>query len=204
MTTRGRRASLLRMVGCLVSKACPNSKDPGLVAHEAPLSMGFSRQEYQRGLPWPPPGDLPDPGFKPASLPPPALVGGFFTTESPGSVVKKNHLGSSPSFPGSFRVRPEPAFPRDTATAPTLPTWGSHAIIQTQCQARHMCLCHIKTCHVLSSHGCSHSQVLISTSCLPGAVWSPGDTAMNTQDLCSKWGNGQYTVSPQIIYCDKR
>ena len=51
------------------------------VAHQAPLSMGFSRQEYWSGLPFPPPGDLPDPGIEPAS---PALAGGFFTTKSPG------------------------------------------------------------------------------------------------------------------------
>ena len=38
------------------------------VAHQAPLSMGFSRQEYWSGLPCPPPGDLPDPGIKPMSL----------------------------------------------------------------------------------------------------------------------------------------
>ena len=47
------------------------------VAHQALLSMGLSRQEYQSGLPCPPPGDLPDPGIKPAS---PALAGGFFIT----------------------------------------------------------------------------------------------------------------------------
>ena len=40
---------------------------PWTVAHRAPLSMGFSRQEYWSGLPLPPPGDLPDPGIKPAS-----------------------------------------------------------------------------------------------------------------------------------------
>ena len=43
------------------------------VAHQAPLSMGFSRQEYWSGLPCPPPGDLPDPGIKPASLATPTL-----------------------------------------------------------------------------------------------------------------------------------
>ena len=52
------------------------------VAHQGPLSMGFSRQEYWGGLPCPPPGDLPDPGIKPTSLPSPALVGGFFTTST--------------------------------------------------------------------------------------------------------------------------
>ena len=50
------------------------------VARQAPLSMGFSRQEYWSGLPYPSPGDLPAPGMGPVSLPSPALVGGFFTT----------------------------------------------------------------------------------------------------------------------------
>ena len=50
------------------------------IAHQAPLSMGFSRQEYWSGLPCPPPGDLPDPGIEPVSLMSPALAGGFFTT----------------------------------------------------------------------------------------------------------------------------
>ena len=44
------------------------------VAHKAPLSMGFSRQEYRSGLPFPSPGDLPDPGIEPMS---PALAGRF-------------------------------------------------------------------------------------------------------------------------------
>ena len=54
---------------------------PWLAACEAPLSMGFSRQEYWRGLPFPSPGNLPDSGFEPES---PALAGRFFTTKSPG------------------------------------------------------------------------------------------------------------------------
>ena len=48
------------------------------VARQAPLSMGVSRQEYWSGLPCPPPGDLPDPGIKPASPVSPALAGRFF------------------------------------------------------------------------------------------------------------------------------
>ena len=52
---------------------------PGTVARPAPLSMGFPRQEYWRGLPFPPPGDLPNPGIKPAS---PSLAGRFFTTSA--------------------------------------------------------------------------------------------------------------------------
>ena len=52
------------------------------IAHQAPLSMGFSRQEYWSGLSCSPPGDLPNPGIKPASLMSPALAGGFFTTSA--------------------------------------------------------------------------------------------------------------------------
>ena len=55
---------------------------PWTVARQAPLSMGFSRQEYWRGLPCPPPGDLPDPGTEPRSLMSPALAGRFFTTNT--------------------------------------------------------------------------------------------------------------------------
>ena len=55
---------------------------PWTVALEAPLSMGFSRQEYWSGLPCPPPGDLPKPGIKPESLMSTALAGRFFTTST--------------------------------------------------------------------------------------------------------------------------
>ena len=54
------------------------------VACQAPLSMEFPRQEYWSGLPFPSPGDLPDPGIEPASLASLALAGGFFATEPPG------------------------------------------------------------------------------------------------------------------------
>ena len=50
------------------------------VARQAPLSMGFSRQEYWSELACPPPGDLPDLEIEPKSLPSLALAGGFFTT----------------------------------------------------------------------------------------------------------------------------
>ena len=48
------------------------------VVGQAPLFMGFSRQKYWSGLPFPLPGDLPDPGIEPASPAPPALAGRFF------------------------------------------------------------------------------------------------------------------------------
>ena len=53
---------------------------PWTVAYQAPLSMGFSRQEYWSGLPCPPAGNRPNPGTETVSLVSPALVGGFFTT----------------------------------------------------------------------------------------------------------------------------
>ena len=55
---------------------------PWTVACQAPLSTEFSRQEYWNRLPFPTPGDLPNPGTKPASL---AWAGGFFTTSAPGT-----------------------------------------------------------------------------------------------------------------------
>ena len=62
------------------------------VARQAPLSMGFSRQEYWRGLPFPPPGDLPSPGIEPAFPASPASASWFFTTEPPG---KPQHPAST-------------------------------------------------------------------------------------------------------------
>ena len=68
---------------CLVAKQCLHCfAAPWTVAHQAPLSMAFPRQEYWSGLPCPPPGDLSDPGIEPESL---ALASGFFT---PQPVVK--------------------------------------------------------------------------------------------------------------------
>ena len=61
-----------------------DSVTPWTVAHQGPLTTGFSRQEYWSGLPFPSPGDPPDPGIEPAS---PALAGGFSTTERQGSPV---------------------------------------------------------------------------------------------------------------------
>ena len=55
-------------VKVLVTQSCPTLCHPWTVAHQAPLSMGFSRQEYWRGQPFPSPRDLPDPGVKPKSL----------------------------------------------------------------------------------------------------------------------------------------
>ena len=59
---------------------------PWTVTHQAPLSMGFSRQGYWSGLPFPPPGNLPDPGIEPVSPASPSLAGRLFTSEATGEV----------------------------------------------------------------------------------------------------------------------
>ena len=74
---------------CLVATVMSDSfETPWTVAHQTPLSMEFSRQEYWSGLPFPPQGDLPDPGNKPMS-PVGGLAGRFFTTEPPGKPYLK-------------------------------------------------------------------------------------------------------------------
>ena len=64
--------------------AVSDSATPWTRADQAPLSMGFSRQEYWSGVPCPPPGDLPKPEMEPTSPVCPALADGFFMAESPG------------------------------------------------------------------------------------------------------------------------
>ena len=68
----------MRGGGSLVAKLCPTLVTPLTVAHQASLSMGFSRQEYWSGLPFPSPGYLPNPGIEPGS---PALQSDSLPTE---------------------------------------------------------------------------------------------------------------------------
>ena len=67
--------------GGSVVKSCPTLATPWTVACQAPLSMGFSRQECRSGLPFPSPGDLPNPGIEPGS---PALQADSLLTELSG------------------------------------------------------------------------------------------------------------------------
>ena len=66
------------MVDGFVAQSCLTLETPWTVAQQAPLSMGFPRQEYWSGLPFPSPGDHPNPGLKPGS---PAFQADFFLTE---------------------------------------------------------------------------------------------------------------------------
>ena len=84
------------------------------VARQAPLSMGFSRQEYWSGLPFPPLGDLPDSKIKPTSITFPALAGRFFTTSD------------------TWKVPPSPYTHTHTHT---------HAHTHTLVHRRDLCIC---------------------------------------------------------------
>ena len=66
---------------------------PWTVAPQAPLSMGFSRQEYWSGLLFPPPGDLPNPGIDPRS---PALLADSLSSEPPGKSLNHSQFTSVP------------------------------------------------------------------------------------------------------------
>ena len=65
-----------------VAQLCPTFCNSWTIASQASLSMEFPRQEYWSGLPFPPPGDLPDPGIEPMS---PASAGRIFTTKPLGN-----------------------------------------------------------------------------------------------------------------------
>ena len=67
---------------CVCAKSLQSHLTVWTIVRQAPLSMGFSRQEHWSGLLGPSPGDLPNPGIEPVSLKSPALAGGFFTTSA--------------------------------------------------------------------------------------------------------------------------
>ena len=68
---------------------------PWTVAHQAPLFMEFSSQEYWSRLPFPSPGDLPNPGIEHACLVSSALAGGFLTSAPPGKPYQANRVGAT-------------------------------------------------------------------------------------------------------------
>ena len=72
-------------MACSIAQSCPSFCNPWTVAHQAPLSLEFTRQGYWTGLPFPSPGGLPHPGIKPVS---PALAGRFFITVLPGKPLQ--------------------------------------------------------------------------------------------------------------------
>ena len=81
------KSGILAEASAQLLQLCPTLVTPWTVALQVPLSMGFSKQEYGSGQPFPPPGDLPDPGIEPASLTSPALAGRFFITSTTWEVL---------------------------------------------------------------------------------------------------------------------
>ena len=117
-----------RLVG-LDSQSCLNLVTPWTVACQAPLYMEFSRQEYWSELPFPLPGDLPDPGIKPSS---PILPSGFFATAPPsGTSVQFSHSVVS----GSWR----PHALQDARLPCPSPALGA---CSNSCPSNHLILCH--------------------------------------------------------------
>ena len=92
-----------------VCSVVSDSATPWTVAHQAPLSLEFSRQEYWNGLTFPPPGDIPDTQVEPASLVSPAVTGGFFTIAGDynliflkilkGKIMTHTNIKSTQRFP---------------------------------------------------------------------------------------------------------
>ena len=110
------------------------------MAYQAPLSMGFSREGYLRGLPCPPPEDLPNPGIEPMSLTSPALAGKFFTTSATWEALARGQKGPN-EWPRPVKVRNcskhkamppesymEPLFHTDSTEVELAP-WSSHALL---------------------------------------------------------------------------
>ena len=83
---------------CLAAQSCPTLCDPWTVARQAPLPMGFSRQEYRSGLPCPPLRDLHNPGTEPRS---PILQADSLPSEPPGKPMNTK-VGSPFLLQGTF------------------------------------------------------------------------------------------------------
>ena len=88
-----------------------DSAAPWTAARQAPLCMGFSRQEYWSGLPLPSPGGLPDPGIEPASLASPALQADSLPLAPPATVCDLNSIHRT-----NWQQRPYDPHFRDEAT----------------------------------------------------------------------------------------
>ena len=86
-----------RVCTCQLTSVVSSSAALWTVACQAPLSMGFSRQEYRSGLPFPSSGHLPDSGIEPTSSVSPALSGRFFTTSATWEALGSNE--ASPNSP---------------------------------------------------------------------------------------------------------
>ena len=101
----------------LVIQSCPTLWDSWTVAHQVPLSMEFSKQEYWHGLPFPSPGDCPDPEIELRS---PALQVDSLPSEPPGNLHDAKPINSRCRFPGSSWQRFPNTLIRTAKPAPAL------------------------------------------------------------------------------------
>ena len=99
--------------GGLVTKSCLTLVTPWTVARQAPLSMGFPRQEYWSGLPLPSPGDLPGPGIKPRC---PTLQADSLPTELWGKPLYRKFYKMGGAFCLSQKVFPQTIFSKVVST----------------------------------------------------------------------------------------
>ena len=80
------------MCTCTCLLVSDSFETPWTVVYQPPLSLGFCRQECRSGLPFPSPGDLPDPGIEPVSLVSPAWASGFFTTSASWEAQRLHYM----------------------------------------------------------------------------------------------------------------
>ena len=111
-----------RVLLCSVTQSCQLSAAPWTVAHQAPLFMGFSRQEYWSGLPFPSPGDLLEQGIEPSSL---ALQAESLPFESPGKprLIKTISFTFVPNNCKLEHCRKCPGWGRGTMTRRIISRW---------------------------------------------------------------------------------
>ena len=156
---------------CAVSRHCAcvlscsvmsDSAIPWTVAHQAPLSMGFSRQECWSGLPCPPPGGLPDPGMEPAPLMSPALAGVFFTTGAPWVCANLWQAQLDPNTGGKASPCPENQGLSPMPPAETESDWFSRH--PPPSQGARLCLWPLQPQRVCSSRAYFQG---VFTSCCP-------------------------------------
>ena len=124
----GLEATFLSCVHTQLLQSCPALCST--IAQQAPLSTGFSRQEYWSGLPCPPPGDLPNPEIEPASLTSPALADTFFTTsatwEAHPTLSAGNKSKQNPCLVQTWECKVS------LQTLSTTPTWWWWGQVRTQ------------------------------------------------------------------------
>ena len=150
------------------------------VVCQAPLSMGFPRQEYWSGVPFRTPGDLPDPGIEPPSLGSPALAGGFFTTSATWEALMKLWkivINISSSTPLSHPIL-ETTVPQDKVW---IPYHGIKGFIQTEF---------------------SLSCIIAVYQWFPNLFDTPTDLICGRQFFLGPWREGSFRmIQAHYIYC---